>query len=46
MREEPTEQEAAALAAEAFFEPEAAQPPRAGEDAEPTAESTAPADKG
>jgi large subunit ribosomal protein L9 len=45
MREEPTEQEAAALAAEAFFEPEAAQPQRAGEDAEP-AESTAPADKG
>jgi large subunit ribosomal protein L9 len=45
MREEPTEQEAAVLAAEAFFEPEAAQPQRAGEDAEPTAESSAPADK-
>ena len=45
MREEPTEEEAG-LAAEAFFEPEAAQSQRAGEDAEPTAESTAPADKG
>jgi len=45
MREEPTEEEAAALAAEAFFEPEAAQSQLAGEDSDP-AESTAPADKG
>ena len=44
-RREPTEQEAAAIAAEAFFEPEAAESVRAREGGE-TAESPAPADKG
>jgi large subunit ribosomal protein L9 len=43
LREEPTEAEAAAAAAEAFFEPEAAEA-RAREDAEP-AESAAAAEK-
>jgi large subunit ribosomal protein L9 len=39
LREEPTEEEAATLAAEAFFEPEAAESLRAreGEEAEPAA---------
>jgi large subunit ribosomal protein L9 len=45
LREEPTEQEAAALAAEAFFEPEAAESLRDREDGEET-EPAAPADKG
>ena len=40
-REEPTEEEAAALAAEAFFEPEAAQSQRAQEGEEQPAESGA-----
>jgi len=44
LREEPTEQEAAALAAEAFFEPEAAEQLLAREDGEET-EPAAPADK-
>ena len=44
LREEPTEEEAAVLAAEAFFEPEAAKSLRAREGEEP-AESPAPADK-
>ena len=44
-RREPTEQEAAVIAAEAFFEPEAAESVRAREGDE-TAESPAPADKG
>jgi len=44
-RREPTEQEAAVIAAEAFFEPEAAESVRAREGGE-TAESPAPADKG
>ena len=44
IREEPTEEEAAAVAAEAFFEPEAAQSVRSREDGE-TSESPAPADK-
>jgi large subunit ribosomal protein L9 len=45
LREEPTEEETAALAAEAFFEPEATQSRRADEEGEPAAETTAPADK-
>ncbi len=45
LREEPTEEEAAALAAEAFFEPEAAESLRAREDDEDS-EPAAPADKG
>jgi large subunit ribosomal protein L9 len=45
LREELTEAEAAAQAAEAFFEPEAAQSQPADEGLEP-AESPAPADKG
>jgi len=44
LREEPTEQEAAALAAEAFFEPEAAESLRARDDDE-EADSAEPADK-
>src|SRR3984957_1414338 len=44
LREEPTEAEAAVIAAEAFFEPEAAESAAALEDAKP-AESAAPADK-
>ena len=44
LREEPTEAEAAAIAAEAFFEPEAAESALAREGDEP-AESAAPADK-
>ena len=44
LREEPTEEEAAALAAEAFFEPGAAESQGDGEGSEP-AESTAPAAK-
>jgi hypothetical protein len=44
LREEPTEAEAAVIAAEAFFEPEAAESARASEDGEP-AESAAAADK-
>ncbi len=44
LREEPTEEETAALAAEAFFEPEAAQSRRASEGEEPTT-PPAPADK-
>jgi large subunit ribosomal protein L9 len=44
LREEPTEVEAAVIAAEAFFEPEAAESVRAGEGGE-AAESEAPADK-
>jgi large subunit ribosomal protein L9 len=43
LREEPTEQEAALTAAEAFFEPEAAETQRAGQDDE-SAASHAPAD--
>jgi large subunit ribosomal protein L9 len=44
LREEPTAEQAAALAAEAFFEPEAAESLRAREGTEP-AESPPPADK-
>jgi large subunit ribosomal protein L9 len=44
LREEPTAEQAAALAAEAFFEPEAAESQRAREGTEP-AESPPPADK-
>jgi len=44
LREEPTEEEAAAVAAEAFFEPEAPEAARARE-AEEAAESPAPAAK-
>jgi large subunit ribosomal protein L9 len=44
LREEPTETEAAVIAAEAFFEPEAAETVLAREGGEP-AESAAPADK-
>jgi large subunit ribosomal protein L9 len=44
LREEPTEEEAAVVAAEAFFEPEAAQSVRSHEGGE-TSESPAPADK-
>src|ERR1700726_4023983 len=44
LREEPTEAEAAVIAAEAFFEPEAAESGHAGEDGEP-AESAVAADK-
>jgi large subunit ribosomal protein L9 len=44
LREEPTAEEAAALAAEAFFEPEATESLRAREGTEPT-ESPPPADK-
>jgi large subunit ribosomal protein L9 len=44
LREEPTEAEAAVIAAEAFFEPEAAESALAREGSEP-AESTASADK-
>jgi large subunit ribosomal protein L9 len=39
LRAEPTEQEAAVLAAEAFFEPEAAEAVRARDDVEPAADS-------
>jgi len=46
LREEPTEAEAAAIAAEAFFEPEAAEAARAREGGEPAAaEPAAPAAK-
>ena len=44
LREEPTPEEAAVIAAEAFFEPEAAESLHAREGAEPT-ESPPPADK-
>jgi len=44
LREEPTPEEEAAIAAEAFFEPEAAESVRAREDTE-SAESPPPADK-
>ncbi len=44
LREEPTAEEAAVIAAEAFFEPEAAESARAREDAEPD-ESPPPSDK-
>ncbi len=44
LREEPTEAEAAAVAAEAFFEPEAAEALRSGEGADET-EATAPPGK-
>jgi hypothetical protein len=44
LREEPTEAEAAVIAAEAFFEPEAAESALAREGSGP-AESAAPADK-
>ncbi len=44
LREEPTEAEAAAIAAEAFFEPEAAEALRSGEGADET-EVTAPPEK-
>jgi large subunit ribosomal protein L9 len=42
LRAEPTEQEAAVLAAEAFFEPEAAEAVRARDDVEPAADSPRP----
>src|SRR4029077_6882945 len=45
LREEPTETEAAAIAAEAFFEPEAAESARAREDGAEPAEAAAPAEK-
>ncbi len=45
LREEPTAEEAAALAAEAFFEPEAAESLRSREGPEPS-ENPAPTDKG
>jgi len=45
LRPEPTAEEAAVTAAEAFFEPEAAESRRAQEEAEPT-EGAAPADNG
>jgi large subunit ribosomal protein L9 len=45
LREEPTEAEAAAVAAEAFFEPEAAELLRASEGEATPESSTAPADK-
>jgi large subunit ribosomal protein L9 len=44
LRQEPTAEEAAVIAAEAFFDPEAAESLRAQQDAEP-ADSTTPADK-
>jgi large subunit ribosomal protein L9 len=44
LREEQTAEEAAVLAAEAFFEPEAAESARAREDGEP-AETPSPTDK-
>jgi hypothetical protein len=44
LREEPTEAEAAAIAAEAFFEPEAAEAARAG-DGEAPAEDAPAAEK-
>ncbi len=44
LREEPTEAEAAVIAAEAFFEPEAAEALRSGEGAD-EAETTAPPEK-
>lgn len=44
LREEPTEAEAAAIAAEAFFEPEAAEALRSGEGADET-EATSPPEK-
>ena len=44
LREEPTEAEAAVIAAEAFFEPEAAEALRSGEGADET-EATAPPEK-
>jgi large subunit ribosomal protein L9 len=45
LREEPSEAEAATLAAEAFFEPEAAESVREREDGQPDENSAAPADK-
>jgi large subunit ribosomal protein L9 len=45
LREEPTETEAAVIAAEAFFEPEAAESARAREDGAEPADAAAPADK-
>jgi large subunit ribosomal protein L9 len=45
LREEPTEAEAAAIAAEAFFEPEAPESLRAREGEQPAESPTAPADK-
>jgi large subunit ribosomal protein L9 len=45
LREEPTPEEAAVVAAEAFFEPEAAESLRAQENSEP-AEAPAPTEKG
>ena len=44
LREEPTEAEAAVIAAEAFFEPEAAEALRSGEGADET-ETTSPPEK-